>query len=97
MCTYNSRFSFFKLGAHGQRLRAPGFLKLLWFARWYVCVSLCVHPQGHYYYFIILYYYQFIHRKGGTKSSKPVRGASLTQHTCYNDKITKQRTSYIYT
>ena len=35
--------------------------------------------------------------KGSTKGSKPVRGASLTQHTCYNDKITKQRASYIYT
>ena len=29
----------FKPGARGQRPRVPGFLKLLWFARWYVCVS----------------------------------------------------------
>ena len=28
----------FKPGAHGQRQCAPGFLKLLWFARQYVCV-----------------------------------------------------------
>ena len=32
----------FKPGAHGLRPRAPGFLKLFWFARWYVCVCVCV-------------------------------------------------------
>ena len=30
--------------------------------------------------------------KDGTKGSKPVQGASLIQHTCYNDKIAEQRT-----
>ena len=29
----------FKANASGQRPRAPGFLKFLWFAHWYVCVS----------------------------------------------------------
>ena len=32
----------FKPGARGQRPRAPGFLKLLWFARRCVCVCVCV-------------------------------------------------------
>ena len=31
----------FKPGVLGQRPRAPGFLKLLWFARWYACVREC--------------------------------------------------------
>ena len=31
-----------KPGARGRRPRAPGFLKLLWFARRYVCVCMCV-------------------------------------------------------
>ena len=35
---------FFKSGVHGLWPRAPGFLKLLWFAHWYayVCVRVCV-------------------------------------------------------
>ena len=45
----------FKPGARVLRPRAPGFLKLLWFARRYVCVCvcmcvclcLCVRPRGH--------------------------------------------------
>ena len=43
----------FKPGARGRRPRAPGFLKLLWFARQHVCVCvclcvcLCVRPRGH--------------------------------------------------
>ena len=41
----------FKPGARGQRPRAPGFLKLLWFAHQYscvcVCLSVCVSvPEG---------------------------------------------------
>ena len=35
----------FKPGTRGQRPHAPGFLKLLWFARRYACVSVCP-PQG---------------------------------------------------
>ena len=34
----------FKPGARGRRPLAPGFLKLLWFARRYVCVCVCVCP-----------------------------------------------------
>ena len=34
--------------------------------------------------------------KGSTKGSKPVQGASLTQHTGYNDKITEQQTIVSY-
>ena len=34
-------FEIFKLGVRG-RMRAPGFLKLLWFSRQYVCVCVCV-------------------------------------------------------
>ena len=37
------------------------------------------------------YYYQFIHTAQKVLSLYKVH-ASLTQHTCYNDKITKQRT-----
>ena len=33
-------FPVFKPGTHGQRLHAPGFLKLLWFT----CRYVCVHP-----------------------------------------------------
>ena len=33
---------FFKPGAHGRRPRAPGFLKLLWFACRYACVCVLV-------------------------------------------------------
>ena len=25
----------------------PGFLKLLWFMCWYVCIRVYVHPRGH--------------------------------------------------
>ena len=32
----------FKPGARGLRPRAPGFLKLLWFVRRYVCVCMCM-------------------------------------------------------
>ena len=32
-----------KPGTRGQRLHAPGFLKLLWFTHWYACVS---SPEG---------------------------------------------------
>ena len=38
--------AFFKPGACSLWLCAPGFLKLLWFARRYVCVSVCP-PRGH--------------------------------------------------
>ena len=34
--------SIIKPGARSRRPRAPGFLKLLWFARRYVCVCVCV-------------------------------------------------------
>ena len=34
-------FLIFKPGARGQRPHASGFLKLLWFAHQYVCVSVC--------------------------------------------------------
>ena len=32
----------FKPGVHGLWPHVPGFLKLLWFVHWYVCVCLCV-------------------------------------------------------
>ena len=32
----------FKPGTRGQRLHAPGFLKLLWLVHRYACVSVCV-------------------------------------------------------
>ena len=32
----------FKPGVCGQRPRAPGFLKLLWFTHWYMCVCVCL-------------------------------------------------------
>ena len=32
----------FKPGACGLRPCVPGFLKLLWFVRWYVCACMCV-------------------------------------------------------
>ena len=35
-------FNVFKPGAHGRRPRVRGFLKLLWFARRYVCLCVCV-------------------------------------------------------
>ena len=35
-------FKIIKPGVRGRRPCAPGFLKLLWFARWYVCVCVCV-------------------------------------------------------
>ena len=35
----------FKPGMRGLRLRTPGFLKLLWFTHWYVCVSVCLPPR----------------------------------------------------
>ena len=35
----------FKPGARSRRPRAPGFLKLLWFARRYVCVCVCPPPR----------------------------------------------------
>ena len=34
-----------KPGARGRRPRAPGFLKLLWFARRYVCMFVCPPPR----------------------------------------------------
>ena len=34
----------FKPGAHKAKI-APGFLKLLWLARWYVCVCVCPPPR----------------------------------------------------
>ena len=40
-------FYIVKPGVHGLWLRTPGFLKLLWFLHWYVCVCLCVRPRGH--------------------------------------------------
>ena len=38
---------FLKTRTSGRRPRMPGFLKLFWFARRYVCVCLCTHPRGH--------------------------------------------------
>ena len=44
MCDWLDKFySFFKPGVHGQRPRTPGFLKLLWFAYWYLCVCVSTH------------------------------------------------------
>ena len=45
ICNYTPNFmlTFVKPGARGRRPRAPGFLKLLWFARRYVCV--CPPPR----------------------------------------------------
>ena len=37
------RATIFKLGARGRRPCVPGFLKLLWFAHRYVCLSVCMH------------------------------------------------------
>ena len=39
----SSMMAVFKPGARGLRLRKPGFLKLLWFARRYVCM--CPPPR----------------------------------------------------
>ena len=37
--------TFGKPGVRSLQLRVPGFLKLFWFARQYVCLR--VHPRGH--------------------------------------------------
>ena len=42
----NLEFIISKPGTHGQRSRAPGFLKLLWFACRYACVSMCLPPRA---------------------------------------------------
>ena len=40
------KFIIFKLAMSGLRPHAPGFLKLLWLAHQYVCLSVCPPPRA---------------------------------------------------
>ena len=51
----SSQLALVKPGALGIQSHAPGFLKLLWFTRWYVCASAPggINNQWHYNYGVI--------------------------------------------